>query len=149
MECQIIFRSPIHANGGCIFANPVELLVVTDFGGKQFLSFRKITEPLEKEMQIDSNLLTYIGGSENEVEVDGKTYKIVAHRSPTEIINEAENLDEILAEAVDKLGITKRKARKMLFNEVIEGLKKVEKVKESVFNDDEEIIMILVAVDDI
>ena len=35
MDCQIIFRSPIHSNGGCIFADPTEIQAgeVTDAGG--------------------------------------------------------------------------------------------------------------------
>lgn len=128
-----------------------------DFGGSQFpdkkknpfVVFKPITEPLKGEMPVDAKYMSYIGDSENEVEIDGKSYTIVEARTPSEIISEAENLNEILDEAVDKLGVSRRKAKKALFDEVIKELKKVEKVKQSVFNDDEEIIMILVATDDL
>jgi len=50
---------------------------------------------------------------------------------------------------VEKLGITERKARRELFNRVLKERKKVEKIKESVFNDDDEIIAILIATDDL
>jgi len=130
--------------------------VPEELGGAQFpdkknpfVIFKPILEPLEGEMPVDAKYLTYIGDSENEVEIDGKTYKIVEARTPSEIIKAAPELNEILDEAVDKLGLSRRNARKLLFDEVIKELKKVEKVKESVFNDDEEIVMILVATDDL
>jgi hypothetical protein len=50
---------------------------------------------------------------------------------------------------VEKLGISRRQAKRELYKQVIKALKEVESLKDSVFNDDEEIIMILVATDDL
>lgn len=126
-------------------------VVVADieFGGHQFLVFQPILQPLTEEMQVGKNALPYLQKSETEIEIDGKDYKFVAQKSPSEIIKAAPDINRILDSAAKKLGITRRKAKKELYNQIIKELKKVESVKESVFNDDEEIIMILVATDDI
>jgi hypothetical protein len=87
--------------------------------------------------------------TDTQLEIDGKTYDLVARRSPSEIIKGAKDIERILDEAVGKLGISRRKAKQELYKQVIEELKMVESLKDSVFNDDDEIIMILVATDDI
>lgn len=126
----------------------------TDFGGSQFpdrpwLVFKPITEELLSQLPVDAKVLEYTQDSETEFIIDGKKYELVEKRTPSEIIKAAPDVDKLLDKAVEKLGITRRKAKRELYNEVIKNLKEVESVKESVFNDDEEIIMILVATDDI
>lgn len=129
----------------------------TDFGGSQFgdkknrpfLVFKPITEELLSQLPVDAKVLPYVQETDTEFVIDGKKYELVEQRTPAEIIKAAPNVDKLLNEAVEKLGITRRKAKKELYNEVIKSLKEVESVKESVFNDDDEIIMILIATDDI
>jgi hypothetical protein len=127
----------------------VVLVAETEFGGNQFLIFKPILDEVAAQMFVGDKVLPYLQISDTEVIVDGKKYTMVAQRSPSEIIRGTPGIDGILAEAVDKLGVSKRNARSMLFDEIIKELKKVEKVKESVFNDDDQIIMILVATDDL
>lgn len=137
---------------GVIIVAPEE-----DFGGAQFpdkkqypwLIFKPITEELLSQLPVDAKVMPYVQETDTEFIIDGKKYELVEQRTPSEIIKAAPNVDRILDEAVEKLGITKRQAKKELFDEVVKNLKEVESVKDSVFNDDEEIIMILVATDDI
>jgi hypothetical protein len=121
----------------------------TEFGGHQFLVFKPIIDILKTQIPVDAEVIPYLATSDTQFEIDGKTYDIVARRSPSEIIKGVKDIERILDEAVEKLGISRRKAKQELYKQVIEELKMVESVKDSVFNDDEEIIMILVATDDI
>lgn len=120
-----------------------------DFGGHQFLLFQPILQPLSEEMSVDLAVIPYLQKTETEMEIDGKPYKLVASKTPSEIIKAAPDIDNILDQAAKKLGISKRKAKQRLYKEIIKELGAVESIKKSVFNDDEEIIMILVATDDI
>ncbi len=148
MEC--VFDNPIHANQGCIFADPTKFLAVeVNLGGHQFLAFRKILDPLAEQMQVGDEVLEFLQLTETEFEIDEKPYTLVARQTPSEIISTAPDIDKILERAAKSMGITRRQAKRLLFDEIIKELKKVETVKQSVFNDDDEIIMILVATDDI
>jgi hypothetical protein len=123
--------------------------VAVDFGGHQFLAFKKILDPIAGQMQVGNEVLPFTRTAETEFEIDDKTYTLVAKQTPSEIISATPDIDKILDHAAKSMGITRRKAKRLLFNEIIKELKKVETVKQSVFNDDEEIIMILVATDDL
>lgn len=116
---------------------------------RPFLIFKPVTDIVASQLPVSAEVLPYLQETETEFIIDGKKYELVEKRTPSEIIKTAPDVDKILDEAVEKLGITKRKAKKELYNEVIKNLKEVESIKDSVFNDDEEIIMILVATDDI
>jgi len=122
-----------------------------EFGGRQFplLIFKPILEPLDSQLHVDKKVLPYIQTGETEFVIDGKKYDLVEKKKPSEIINSYDDVDKLLDKAVEKMGITRRKAKKELYNQVITKLKASEDLKESVFNDDEEIIMILVATDDL
>jgi hypothetical protein len=130
---------------GIIVVPPAE----TEFGGHQFLVFKPITDIIKSQLPVDAEVVPYLATSDTQLEIDGKTYDIVARRSPSEIIKGVKDIERILDDAVEKLGISRRKAKQELYKQVIEELKMVESLKDSVFNDDEEIIMILVATDDI
>lgn len=121
----------------------------TDFGGSQFLAFKPITDELAQQLPVEAKVLPYLQLSDTELVVDGKKYTLVAERTPSEIIKSRADIEEILDNAVEKMGISRRNAKKELYNHIIKELKAAEKVKQSIFNDDEEIIMILVATDDI
>ena len=125
------------------------IVPATEFGGHQFLVFKPITDILKTQMPVDAEVVQYLAKSDTQIEIDGKTYDLVARRTPSEIIKGVKDIERILDEAVEKLGISRRNAKRELHKQVIEELKVVESLKESVFNDDEEIIMILVATDDI
>lgn len=128
-------------------------VVITDggdnFGGSQFLAFHPITDELASQIPVDKKVLPYLQLSDTELVVDGKKYTLVAERTPSEILKSRDDIEDILDEAVEKMGISRRKAKKELYNRIIQELNTAEEVKRSVFNDDEEIIMILVATDDI
>jgi len=148
MEC--VLDNPVHANGGCIFADPTEFLaVVVNLGGHQFLAFQKILDPLAEQIQVEDDVLPYLQLTETEFEIDEKPYTLVAKQTPSEIISTTDDIDNILDRAAKSMGITRRQAKRVLFEEIIKELKKVETIKKSVFNDDDEIIMVLVATDDI
>ena len=125
------------------------IAVVVNLGGHQFLVFRKILDPLAEQIQVSDEVLQFSQLTETEFEIDEKLYTLVARQTPSEIISAAPDIDKILERAAKSMGITRRQAKRRLFEEVIKELKKVETVKQSVFNDDDEIIMILVATDDI
>ena len=120
-----------------------------NFGGSQFLAFKPITDELADQLPVDKKVLPYLQLSETELIVDGKKYTLVAERTPSEIIKGRADIDEILDDAVEKMGISRRNAKKELYNHIIKELNQAEELKRSIFNDDEEIIMILVATDDI
>ena len=146
----LVLDNPVHANGGCIFADPSLFLVAeVEFGGHQFLAFQPILWPLTQEMQVDERVLPYLKLTETEFEIDDKSYTLVAEKTPSEIISSAPDIDKILDRAAKSMGITRREAKRRLFDKIIKELKKVETIKQSVFNDDDEIIMVLVATDDI
>jgi len=121
----------------------------TEFGGHQFLVFKPITDIIKTQIPVDAEVVPYLAKTDPQFEIDGKTYDIVARRTPSEIIKGAKDIERILDEAVEKLGISRRKAKQELYKQVIEEMKMVESLKDSVFNDDEEIIMSLVATDDL
>lgn len=125
------------------------VLIPVEFGGNQFLAFKPITDILKEQLPVDAHVLPYIQKSDIEFEIDGKAYQLVPRRTPKEIIDSAPDIDRILDEAMEKLGVSRRKARQELYKQVIDELQSVESIKGSVFNDDEEIIMILVATDDL
>ncbi len=120
-----------------------------EFGGRQFLIFQPITELVRQQLPVDEKVLPFLAGTETEFLIDGKKYELVVKRTPKEIINAVDNIDAILDKAVEKMGVTRRKAKKELYNQIIDALKEAESIKESLFDDDEEIIMILMATDDI
>lgn len=123
--------------------------VRVEFGGRQFLVFKPLTDLIEHQLPVGTEVIKQASGVETELIIDGEKYEFVAKRTPKQILYEYPKLDDLLDEAVEKMGITRRKAKKELYNRVIEALNKAESVKESVFVDDEQIIMILVASDDI
>jgi len=120
-----------------------------NLGGSQFLAFKPILAPLSTQIQVDQRVASMVQESETDFVIDGKKYELVTTRTPSEIIKAAPNIERILDEAAEKMGVTRRQAKKELYKQVIKELQAVETVKQSVFNDDEEIIMILVATDDI
>lgn len=121
----------------------------SQFAGHELLVFKPILDLLKSELPVDAEVIPYSAKTETEFEIDGKSYKLVAKRTPSEIIKASPDIEKILDRAAKKLGISRRRAKKELYKQIIKELKKVESVKDSVFNDDEEIIMILVATDDI
>jgi hypothetical protein len=125
------------------------VLAEENLGGNQFLVFKPILDPLKEQIQVDQKVAPYFQETETEFVIDGKKYELVTTRSPSEIIKAAPDIERILDEAATKMGITRRKAKKELYKQIIKELQAVETIKKSVFNDDEEIIMILVATDDI
>lgn len=151
MSCQVVFRNPVHQNGGCIFADPTKLIVLSEieFGGRQFVTFTPVRELLQSQIPVDQVVLDYTQETETELVIDGKNYDLVAYKTPSEIIRDTPNVDLLVDEAVEKMGISRRKAKKELYNLIIAELNTAEELKRSVFDDDEEIIMILVATDDI
>jgi hypothetical protein len=120
-----------------------------EYGGNQFLVFRPILEPLESQIPVGKEVMPYLRMSDTDFIIDGKKYDLVEQRTPQQILADTPNLGEILDEAVEKMGITRRNAKKELYNQIIKSLKDAEGLKESVFSDDEEIIYILVATDDL
>jgi hypothetical protein len=118
-------------------------------GGHQFLAFKPILNQLKKQIPVDAEIITYYQTDDKEFVIDGKTYALVAKRTPKEIIDETPGIDSILADAANKMGVTRRNAKKKLYNQIIKVLKEAESIKESTFIDDEELIMILVATDDL
>lgn len=127
----------------------VGVLVEVEFGGRQFVGFIPLSEMLQRQIPVSAEVVKYTRETETELVIEGKKYELVAERTPSQIIREFPGIDDILDDAVEKLGTSRRKARKDLYNLVIEELKAAEDVKRSVFQDDEEILMILVATDDI
>lgn len=122
---------------------------VVNLGGHQFLVFKKILDPLAEQIQVSDEVLQFTQLTETEFEIDEKPYTLVARQTPSEIISATPDIDKILERAAKSMGITRRQVKRVLFDEIIKELKKVETIKQSVFNDDDEIIMILVATDDI
>lgn len=124
-----------------------------ELGGAQFrnplIAFKPITDPLKTQIPVDAKVAEMVAESDTEFVIDGKAYTLVEKRTPSEIIAAAPEIDRILDEVSEKLGTSRRKARKELYNSIIEELKASEQLKQSIFNDDEEIIMILVATDDL
>lgn len=84
-----------------------------------------------------------------EMEIDGKSYDLEPYISPSEFMRSSPDVIRAIDRAVRELGISRRRATRALFKKIVQEREKVEKLKESVFNDDEEIITILVATDDI
>ena len=84
-----------------------------------------------------------------EMEIDGKSYDLEPYVSPSEFMRSSPDVIRAIDRAVRELGISRRRATRALFKKIVQEREKVEKLKESVFNDDEEIITILVATDDI
>ena len=125
------------------------VLVKKEYGGKQFLVFEPIVDAVKHQLPVDDTVLPYFQQTETEFIIDGQKYELVVKRSPKEIIDAIDNIDEVLDEAAEKMGATRRKAKKELYNQVIDALNEVEAVKDSLFTDDEEIIMILMATDDL
>jgi hypothetical protein len=125
------------------------LAVVEDGGGRQFVVFRQITEPLEHQIPVDREVLYYTQETETEFIIDNKRYELVAQRTPAEILDQTPNLEGILTDAALKMGVSRRKAKKELYNQIIQTLNMNEQLKYSLFSDDEEIIMILVATDEV
>jgi len=133
---------------------PVIPLVVDDFGGSQFQRlvpiselFDEIVKPVAQTLYLPEDADR--GVEDVELEIDGQSYALKPYQTPTEFIDAAPGVEAAIKQAVEKLGITERKARRELFNRVLKERKKVEKIKESVFNDDDEIIAILIATDDL
>lgn len=128
-------------------------LVLAEYGGAQFgekyIAFVPLQEMLLQQIPVDANVLEYTKETDTEFVIDGKKYELVEQRTPSEIIREYKKTEELLDDIIEKTGLTRRKAKKELYNEIIETLNQVEEVKESVFQDDEEIIMILMATDDL
>ncbi len=123
--------------------------IETEFGGSQFYAFVPLKEMLRRQIPVGTEIVEYTMGTETELVIDGKKYELVAKKTPTEIIKEYDKTEEILTEAVEKLGVSRRKAKKELYNLIIDELNRAEAIKQSVFDDDEEILMILVATDEI
>lgn len=133
---------------------PVIPLVEEDIGGSQFQRlvpiselFDEIVKPIAQTMYLSEDTEARL--EDVELEIDDQTYDLKPYQTPTEFIKSAPGVEAAIKQAVDKLGITERKARRELFDRVLKERKKVEKIKESVFNDDDEIIAILIATDDL
>lgn len=127
---------------------------VVDIGGSQFQRlvpiselFDDIVKPIAQTMYLPQDADR--GVEDVELEIEDQTYDLKPYQTPTEFIKAAPGVEAAIKRAVDKLGISERKARRELFARVLKERKKVEKIKESVFNDDDEIIAILIATDDL
>jgi len=127
---------------------------VDDFGGSQFQRlvpiselFDDIVKPITQTMYLPQDADREV--EDVELEIEDQTYNLKPYQTPTEFIDAAPGVEAAIKQAVEKLGISERKARRELFNRVLKERKKVEKIKESVFNDDDEIIAILIATDDL
>ena len=183
MEC--VLANPVHANGGCIFADPSVPAITPstgdclpwigsawiadcpeqhytlgwiccdaadiplDTGGNQFLVFKPILDSIKSQLPIDmnQNVIDYANIADTEFEIDDKKYTLVPRRTPEDIIKGINDVENIVAAAAAKAGIPHEKAKEELYNQILKELKQVEELKNSVFNDDEEIIMILIAAD--
>lgn len=118
----------------------------SQFNENPFLVFKPIVSPIKGQLPIGINPIEF-SGSDTEIIIDDQPYGVVARKTPQEIIRDYEDLADILDKAVDKLGISRPTAASELYKQVDKALKQVEELKNTVFNDDEEIIMILIAAD--
>jgi hypothetical protein len=117
------------------------------FGGNQFLVFKPILDAIKTQLPIDASIVQYEQISDTEFEIDGKQYGLIPRRTPEDVIKGVKDVEKIIAKAAREAGVSNDKAREELYNRILEELKTVEEFKKSVFNDDEEIIMILIATD--
>ena len=117
------------------------------YGGNQFLVFKPIIDAIKGEIPIDKNLVSVVELSETEFEIDGRKYTLVPSRTPDEIIKSIQDVEDIIVAAAKAEGVTPNYARDALYDRVLNEIKGLEELKHSVFNDDEEIIMILIATD--
>lgn len=117
------------------------------FGGNQFLVFKPILDAIKGQIQIDQNLVSYEKLSEVKVEIDGKEYEIVEPKTPGEIIKSIADVERVIREAAEDERIPPSRAKRELYTRILDEIKKVEEIKRTVFNDDEEVVMILVASD--
>lgn len=83
------------------------------------------------------------------MEIDGRPFELEPYVAPSEFMKQTPEVGKAIDRAMRELGISRRRATRALFKKIVKEREKVEKLKESVFNDDEEIITILVATDDI
>lgn len=125
------------------------VVVEKEFGGRQFVGFIPLAEMLRQQIPVNAEIIQYTQETETEFIIDGKRYELVQERSPSQIIRDYPEMDKILDEAAKKMGTSRRKAKKELYNLIIEELKASQELKESIFDDDEDILMILVASDEI
>lgn len=151
---DVVFDNPAYSATRCVFANP--LLFLEELGGLlgsggQFEDyFKPVLIPISEMMRIDTKqLASGLEIGDTEIEIDDKSYRLVAKTTPSEIIRSHSDVAENINKIVERIRVKPRQVKRALFDNVIKELKKVETVKESVFNDDEEIIMVLVATDDI
>ena len=124
-------------------------VAAVNIGGRQFLAFKPVSDLLEHQIPVDESVFFYSQESDTEFVIDGVKYDLVAQQTPAEIIANFPNMEEILDEAAENMGVSRRKAKKELYNLIIDQLNASEELKRSIFNDDDEILMILVATDEI
>lgn len=111
--------------------------------------FKDVITPISKTMYVKRAKEPYFAIKDVELEIDGKPFDLAEWEPPSAFIREAPGVAEAIDRAAEKMGVSQRKARQKLFDLILDERKKVESVKQSLFNDDEEIIAILLATDDI
>lgn len=124
------------------------------YGGSQFqknplVVFRPIIDSIKDQIQVRGDLVDYYPISDTELEIDGKKYVVVPQQTPDEIINGLKDVAKVLERAAKELGSTKDAARKELYTQIADQIKASDEMKATVFNDDNEILMILVAADEL
>ena len=142
-----------------IFWPPSSGLVITpeeNFGGNQFLVFKPLLDSIkgkipinEESLASNEKIVAYFQSSANEIEIDGKAYGIVRNQTPEQIISGIKDVGKIIEAAAAETGISYDEAEKALYDQVVSAMAEVEEIKASIFNDDGEIIMILIALDEL